>query len=344
MLYKQLEYLRDKNGRFDVTKYFSNDLGRYNSGQTFLTPEKQLFFWKYGGRNMFIDYGEVIANHIAKHFGLESVPYAFAQSHGLRGVVSQDFKRGKERELYGGDFLTRCFKMMYPNQDLPFVEKLHNLDFIQNALQFLVEKQSMSQAEAQHVQDTMLKLWFFDFAIANTDRHAMNWGFLFDPETKKTRLAPVFDSGRCFNLYLTKEEFEAVLNPYFELPSKSNTKKMEQFFKLQDKDNTPSLFVKPNKTYDNMKNANIEMLKDFSELFPKQFESLLTKFYSIPFSQIFNQIQEETKVKVPLFVQTIVLNSFETRYTQVRNHYNQLEEEKQANPRQTSNKQDERSL
>lgn len=56
-----------------------------------------------------------------------------------------------------------------------------------------------------------------DALIGNFDRHANNWGYLFNPTTKDAKIAPVFDCGSCLYPQLTDEAIENILNKQDEI-------------------------------------------------------------------------------------------------------------------------------
>ncbi len=57
--------------------------------------------------------------------------------------------------------------------------------------------------EQQHMLDPAVltrhfwDMFIVDALIGNWDRHNGNWGFLYDPDTDKVQIAPVFDCGSC---------------------------------------------------------------------------------------------------------------------------------------------------
>lgn len=68
----------------------------------------------------------------------------------------------------------------------------------------------------QFVDPVRLKAHFWDmFAVdallGNFDRHNGNWGFLYDPAEKKSRIAPVFDCGSCLLPQADEEVMRKVL-------------------------------------------------------------------------------------------------------------------------------------
>lgn len=99
-----------------------------------------------------------------------------------------------------------------------------------------------------------LKEWFWDIfivdaLIGNWDRHNGNWGFLYNTETDKMEIAPVYDCGSCLFPQADKEIMQAVLDSQdernlriFQIPLsdiKMDGKKINYhdfIFSLQDND------------------------------------------------------------------------------------------------------------
>ncbi len=71
--------------------------------------------------------------------------------------------------------------------------------------------------EQQAMEPHILKEWFWnlfivDAFIGNWDRHNGNWGFLYEIETDKMMLAPVYDCGSCLFPQADEEIMRATLN------------------------------------------------------------------------------------------------------------------------------------
>ena len=54
-------------------------------------------------------------------------------------------------------------------------------------------------------------MFVIDALLGNFDRHNGNWGFLYDPETKTTDIAPVYDCGSCLLPQADEEVMKSVL-------------------------------------------------------------------------------------------------------------------------------------
>lgn len=317
---KEIGKVRDKDGRVDITPFFASkgDVNFYNG--IFKTSDGQSIFWKRCQTNTFFDYGEVIASHIARQFGLRSSKYFFAKLYDFNGVIAKDYKMPGETELLGSDFLSDCYKQMNQVNFCPDTNTLNCFEFINKALIYCVQCGKMTEREATNILSCLIKQSFLDFAISNFDRHSGNWGLL-KSQTGAYRFIPVFDSGRCFGFYHSKQTFADVINPYLQNPNKANACKMDSFFKGLDKGSNLAFGLKEKKQLYANQNTNMQFLKGFQKMYPNYFDSLLLKFYQLDLKKVFASVQTETGVALPGYIKAIVVNSYETRYIQAKKHF-----------------------
>ena len=76
--------------------------------------------------------------------------------------------------------------------------------------------------EQTAIDPKLLTDWFWDMfivdaLIGNWDRHNGNWGFLYNPETDKISLAPIYDCGSCIFPQADEEIMQKTLNDPAEL-------------------------------------------------------------------------------------------------------------------------------
>lgn len=76
--------------------------------------------------------------------------------------------------------------------------------------------------EQTAIDPKLLTDWFWDMfivdaLIGNWDRHNGNWGFLYNPETDKISLAPIYDCGSCLFPQADEEIMQKTLNDPAEL-------------------------------------------------------------------------------------------------------------------------------
>lgn len=64
----------------------------------------------------------------------------------------------------------------------------------------------------KEIKERFWDMFVVDAFVGNFDRHNGNWGFLYDPQTKRTELAPVYDCGSCLLPQADEIVMEKVLN------------------------------------------------------------------------------------------------------------------------------------
>ena len=325
---KDLKELQDSEGYVDIT----NIMAQYNNGNSpyesaTFKADNGIIFWKPALPNSFTHFGEVIASHIARQFGLRSSKYFFAKYKGFHGTISKDYKKENETEVLGRDYLIDYYKKT--KDDFLYItkhESFNNIKFIYDALKHDVKNSQMSKFDASKIIKNLLKTFMVDMATSKADRHHKNWGLL--TNNQKTRFIPVFDNGNCFNLYNKQKELFKLFDFYKQNPIESNLLNIENYFKDQDKALTPALSVLPKEEHcDGKDKPYLKVLEEFKIMFPAFFNEQLKNLYSINFTKIFKSVEEETGVAVPHLVKEVVLNSYKVRFNEIQKHFGMINEE-----------------
>lgn len=176
-----MEGLERKNGFLDLNKL---DLEYIDVDRvyTFVYNNKKYFYKNHGKNNA---YKELIAEELAKDYGLNCVHYDLAvydTKHGeVSGAVSEDFIKDKNyinfiEILYGE------YGKEYKNSDTV------NLYDIWNAL----SKKYKDEKLVSKLMNQVVDIFIFDFLIGNLDRHDGNVGILEDE--RNINIGPVFDN------------------------------------------------------------------------------------------------------------------------------------------------------
>lgn len=100
-----------------------------------------------------------------------------------------------------------------------------------------IEKQEF--VNAYKLKEHFWEMFVVDSFVANFDRHNGNWGFLYDPETETTDIAPVYDCGSCLlpqaddnvmkKVMNIKEEMEARIYHFPNSIIKNNGEKIKYY-------------------------------------------------------------------------------------------------------------------
>jgi len=78
-----------------------------------------------------------------------------------------------------------------------------------------IEKQQF--VNPQELLEHFWNMFVIDAMLGNFDRHNGNWGFLFDEETQKSEIAPIFDCGSCLLPQADEKIMKSVLDNADEL-------------------------------------------------------------------------------------------------------------------------------
>mgnify|MGYP002857460282 CR=1 FL=1 len=118
-------------------------------------------------------YNELIAEEIAKEFGILCVHYDLASFRGNVGVICEDFvKDGKYQRL----------------SDILYNDSYNNLEQIEQTL----KEKYYSDYVVESLMQELINIYMFDIVIGNSDRHVDNLGIL---ENKLgIHFGPVFDN------------------------------------------------------------------------------------------------------------------------------------------------------
>ena len=139
-------------------------------------------------------YNELIAEEIAKEFGIPCIHYDLASYNGSIGVICEDFiKDGK----------------YYVLSDLLYSDSYNNLEQIGHML----KERYYSDFIVNELMQEIINIYMFDVVIGNSDRHTDNLGIL--ENEQGIHFGPVFDN----DLMLFDN---AVYGDYFSIGIKHN--------------------------------------------------------------------------------------------------------------------------
>lgn len=168
-----------------------------------------------------------------------------------------------------------------------------------NDLLETIEKQQFINPEI--LLEHFWKVFIIDSLLGNFDRHNGNWGFLYNPVSKETSIAPVFDCGSCLLPQSDEKVMRSVLENEDELNAriytfptsaiKDNGKKINYYNFLMSTNDEKCLkaletmikkidLAKINAFIDNEKNLSI-IQKDFYKYYIEQrYEKILKSAYN----------------------------------------------------------------
>jgi rRNA maturation endonuclease Nob1 len=221
----------------------------------------------------------VLASHLARQFGLRSTKYFFAKCDNVKGVISKDYKKENQEEIIPRDFLINYYKHNDNKGYITQHDSLNNIEFITKALKHGVEIGEIKKRDAQSITKKLLKTAMFDIAIQNPDRHFLNWGLL--KSDKQYKYIPIFDSERCFNLFLGVKTIQNWFKDYEINPTQKNLQKAKNRIKEINDICNPCLSILPeeDKHFEDGKHY-LESLKEYKQAFPNYFNKQLNNLFN----------------------------------------------------------------
>ena len=126
-------------------------------------------------------YSELIAEELAKDFGIDCAHYDLANYRGLKGVISEDFIKD-DKYISLNDIVNDY----YGKEETANAH--NNLIDIWSALDFRYKDENISN----ELMEEIVNMFIFDVLVAQGDRHLNNYGIL-ENETE-IKIAPLFDN------------------------------------------------------------------------------------------------------------------------------------------------------
>lgn len=175
-----MEELRDENGFIKLDDSMIRDYPVF----PIKINDKKYYFKRF----LPIDeessvYDELIADELAKCYGINHVHYDIAVCNNIDGVISEDFIKDNNY-ITMKEILTNVYGES---------EEKNTLEDIWNALeQYKINNRNLTSAEVKYLMDKIVDIFMFDILIGNTDRNTENYGFLI--KDNNIDIAPIFDN------------------------------------------------------------------------------------------------------------------------------------------------------
>lgn len=123
-------------------------------------------------------------------------------------------------------------------------------------------------------------MFVIDSLIGNNDRNNGNWGVLVNEDTKKTRIAPVYDNGASFNNKMSEERMIEILNDKTRFENSAYISRSSAFYE-SDKNINPLKYIEraDNINLNNavlriVPNIDLEKIKDIIYEIPNNYEKI----------------------------------------------------------------------
>lgn len=169
------------------------------------------YFYKYNENTAL--YSELVAEELAKDFGIDHVNYHLALFDNHRGCISESYKKDNADYIFGSDLLYECYNYMTENRS---IEVFNNLESIWDALEYRYANDPNKNKIISNLMSQIINMFIFDIIICNYDRHSDNWEIM--ESDNEIKLAPIYDNE---GILITSDK-----NAYFSMTLEEKTHSM----------------------------------------------------------------------------------------------------------------------
>ena len=200
-----------KNGFIDVNRIL-NSIGieytdiaslknesRINNIETFFNTGIHLEF-DYNGETYFYKYNEninpyneLVAEELAKDYGISCVSYDLATLNRVKGVISRNYQKKNVNYIFAKDILSDAFDGFNDGKCLN-IDEYNNLDSIWAAIDYRYRGRKNKANITYHLMKQIVDIFLFDIIICQYDRHNYNWEIM--EEGDNINISPLFDNER----------------------------------------------------------------------------------------------------------------------------------------------------
>ena len=139
------------------------------------------------------------------------VPYEYCKINGRLGCRSYNFLKENEEFITMNSLYYRLTG--YNN----LTDKIFSMNNISERLLFLLEIANAYGIDVKQFRNYLEIIMQVDYLIRNVDRHAHNYGIIYNSNTSEYRIAPIFDNGRALGTALGVSEASCTISGSFEM-------------------------------------------------------------------------------------------------------------------------------
>lgn len=155
----------------------------------------KLSFYVQKGSQVFINpYNELVAEELAKDYGIPCIDYDLALLGANKGVISKNFKQNGINYRNGSELLLEYYKNVQGNS-------YNTLENIWDALEYRYYHNPSKKQIISYLMKKIVDIYLFDIIVCHSDRHSNNWQIM---ESKdNVDIAPLYDNERIMMNYNT---------------------------------------------------------------------------------------------------------------------------------------------
>ncbi len=163
------------------------------------------YYFKYSyNENIF---NELIVEEIAKDMGIECLSYRLARLGNFKGLISENFKKDKEKYFTGREILMDCYGNDFHDESRVYSEKNNLLDIWIALEQRYKERDNFREIVFKLVYK-LIKILILDMMVGQYDRHSCNWGIV-EYDNGNVDIQILYDNMR--SLYYEPENAQLLL-------------------------------------------------------------------------------------------------------------------------------------
>ncbi len=178
-------------------------------------------------------YGELVAEELARDFGIPCAEYDLAVLGNRYGVLSKDFRKPGARYILGEEIFSNFLNYYYSGleEDSSKVSQIPEnvLDDIWDELEI---RYHGNRQIVSHLMKCIVDIYLFDIISCQIDRHERNWQIM--ESSDGVDIAPLYDSGRI--LLDTGEEAEVCLGIEIEVGAEKLFDSIQKFLKVSSEE------------------------------------------------------------------------------------------------------------
>lgn len=150
-----------------------------------LSHDIEIVYFKYS--KFCLPYSELVANELARDFGLPVVEYDLAILGNCKGVLSKNFRKNSAYYTSGEELL---LDFGYDFDD----KSSHSLEKIWDSLEYRYRNHPNKRKIVKKLMNRVVSIFIFDIIICQNDRHSANWEIEEFWDSTDVDIAPIYDN------------------------------------------------------------------------------------------------------------------------------------------------------
>lgn len=153
----------------------------------------ETYFYKCNEGGLLFPYSELVAEELAKDYGIPCVSYDLATLNGKNGVISKNYKKKNVNYISAEDILSNYFNKYHDGKCLN-IDDYNNLDSIWTALDYRYKDSKNKIDITYHLMKQIVDVFLFDIITCQNDRHTRNWEIM--EQDDNINISPLYDNER----------------------------------------------------------------------------------------------------------------------------------------------------